>query len=93
MKLKVLQPYAERLNVIARTDPSVWNRVIRLTACLIRQENGHRNAYPSQAHGLVVDTDTKAALLVIARASDRAQWVFQNMAAREVLRQQQVGNP
>lgn len=91
-RVELYPTYAKRLNFLVRENPQenahLWNDVIRLAARLMREDNGHLNAYPIDAEGLVLDVDTKAALVQIARASQRARWVFLSIAAREILRRE-----
>lgn len=85
-KLEVLSENAAALDRMEREDPLIWNRCIRLAAQMLQREDGRTNAYPVKK-ALREDLETKTALRIIARASDRSRWVFMNAAARELIRQ------
>lgn len=91
VKLEVYPTYAKRLNFLIAEHPEksyLWNDVVRRAAQLMREDNGELNAYPQKAQGLKSDLETRAALVHLARASERARWAFLSMAARDVLKRE-----
>lgn len=88
MKLEVYPTYAEKLNVIARTDSTkrgIWGEVVKRAARLM-ETNGDRLCYPQRPVFFPDrDPEVRDALVRVNRAANRARWVYLSIAAREIL--------
>lgn len=93
LKLKVYPTYARRLNSFVREHPEraeLVNEAIRLAARRVREEDGLKNVYPVRLECVRLDMETRAALIQLSRASDRAQWIQLSIAFREILRREAI---